>query len=66
MKLPNQVPLLDSKGYTAEQMREYATKMAKREREEAQREFWDACKAYGKTGECVYLTYKGVANGNKG
>lgn len=59
MKLPNRVPLLDSKGYTAEQMREYATKMAKQERKEAEQEFWDACKQHGKAGESVYLTYKG-------
>ena len=33
MKLPNRVPLLDSKGYTAEQMREYAAKAVAAERE---------------------------------
>ena len=23
-----------------------------------QKDFWEACKPYGKVGECVYLTYK--------
>jgi hypothetical protein len=27
-------------------------------KEALQKEFWEACKPYGKVGECVFLTYK--------